>query len=75
MKRLLAVLFIVLLVTPATGQDTLTGTVAHVRDGDTIEVADVPVRLNGVAALLQTHRRRAPALLFFGSGIHTRARC
>lgn len=50
MKRLLAVLFIVLLVTPATGQDTLTGTVAHVRDGDTIEVADVPVRLNGVAA-------------------------
>ena len=50
MKSPLAVLFIVLLVTPATGQDTLTGTVTHVRDGDTIEVTDVPVRLNGVAA-------------------------
>jgi micrococcal nuclease len=45
---------IVLLVMPAIGQridqNTLTGTVTHVRDGDTIEVADVPVRLNGVAA-------------------------
>jgi len=51
MKRLLfAFLTIVLLTTRAAAQDTLTGTVTHVRDGDTIEVADVPVRLNGVAA-------------------------
>ena len=28
----------------------LTGTVTHVRDGDTIEVGEVPVRLNGVSA-------------------------
>lgn len=45
---------IVLLVMPATGQridhNKLTGTVTHVRDGDTIVVGDVPVRFNGVAA-------------------------
>ena len=29
---------------------TLTGTVTHVRDGDTIEVGEVPIRLSGVAA-------------------------
>lgn len=29
---------------------TLTGTVTHVRDGDTIEVNDIPIRLNGVSA-------------------------
>ena len=28
----------------------LTGTVTHVRDGDTIEVGEVPIRLNGVSA-------------------------
>ena len=28
----------------------LTGTVSHVRDGDTIEVGPVPIRLNGVSA-------------------------
>ena len=28
----------------------LTGTVTHVRDGDTIEVDDVPIRLEGIAA-------------------------
>ena len=28
----------------------LTGTVTHVRDGDTIEVSKVPIRLNGVSA-------------------------
>ncbi len=31
-------------------QSSLTGEVTHVRDGDTIEVGGVPVRLNGVAA-------------------------
>ena len=51
MKLLLTALILFLLAAaPATAQDTLTGTVTHVRDGDTIEVADVPVRLNGVAA-------------------------
>ena len=29
---------------------TLTGTVTKVRDGDTIEVGRVPIRLNGVSA-------------------------
>ena len=28
----------------------LTGTVTHVRDGDTIEVSNIPIRLNGVSA-------------------------
>lgn len=50
MKCLLIVLFVLLLVTPATAQDTLTGTVTYVRDGDTIEVGGVAVRLSGVAA-------------------------
>lgn len=50
MKHLLVVLFVLLLVTPATAQDTLTGTVTYVRDGDTIEAGGVAVRLNGVAA-------------------------
>ena len=48
------VILIVVLAVYLTGQtgdqDTVTGTVTHVRDGDTIEVADVPIRLNGVAA-------------------------
>ena len=53
MKCLLSALIVSvsLLVAPVYAQDTLTGTVTHVRDGDTIVVADVPVRLNGVAAL------------------------
>lgn len=50
MKRLFAALILFLLIAPATAQDTLKGTVTHVRDGDTIEVAGVAVRLNGVAA-------------------------
>jgi len=29
---------------------TLTGVVTHVRDGDTIEVGSMPIRLNGLAA-------------------------
>lgn len=29
---------------------TLTGTVTHVRDGDTIEVGRIPIHLNGVSA-------------------------
>ncbi len=32
------------------GNETLSGTVTHVRDGDTFEVSGVAVRLNGVAA-------------------------
>ena len=29
---------------------TLIGTVTHIRDGDTIEVSEIPLRLNGVSA-------------------------
>ena len=31
-------------------QAILTGTVTHVRDGDTIEIVEVPIRLSGVSA-------------------------
>jgi micrococcal nuclease len=34
----------------ATEQTILTGTVTHVRDGDTIEVGKIPIRLHGVSA-------------------------
>lgn len=34
----------------ADGPTILTGTVTHVRDGDTIEVGKIPIRLNGVSA-------------------------
>ena len=38
------------LITPGIAADpsTLAETVTHVRDGDTIEVGEVPIRLNGV---------------------------
>ena len=40
------------LITPgiAVEPSSLAGTVTHVRDGDTIEVGEVPIRLNGVSA-------------------------
>jgi micrococcal nuclease len=40
------------LITPVVAAEPtiLTGTVTHVRDGDTIEVGKVPIRLNGVSA-------------------------
>jgi len=40
------------LITPdiAAEPTVLTGTVTHVRDGDTIEVIKIPIRLNGVSA-------------------------
>ena len=40
------------LITPGIAADpsTLAGIVTHVRDGDTIEVGEVPIRLNGVSA-------------------------
>ena len=44
-------LFVSLFATPAHADPTiLTGTVTHVRDGDTIEVGKIPIRLNGVSA-------------------------
>jgi len=45
-------LFLVIFVfsAPALAQSILTGKVTHVRDGDTIEVEGVPIRLNGVSA-------------------------
>lgn len=45
----LALIFCLLAV-PALAQSVLTGKVTHVRDGDTIEVEGVPIRLNGVSA-------------------------
>jgi micrococcal nuclease len=48
--RLCAVLFL-FNCTPTLADETiLTGTVTHVRDGDTIEVGKIPIRLNGVSA-------------------------
>ncbi len=46
-------------------QSTITGEVTHVRDGDTIEVGSVAVRLNGVAApeLSEPGGRRAKAFM------------
>lgn len=42
----------------------LSGTVTHVRDGDTIEVDGVPVRLNGVSAPERGERYGAEASAF-----------
>jgi endonuclease YncB( thermonuclease family) len=49
------VLALVLMVAPALAaavcpRETFTGQVTHVRDGDTIEVGGLPIRLNGFAA-------------------------
>ena len=41
---------LILLATPVIAGEQITGPVTHIRDGDTIEVAGVPIRLNGVAA-------------------------
>ena len=45
-------LILVVLALPALADDPtiLTGTVTHVRDGDTILVGKIPIRLNGVSA-------------------------
>jgi micrococcal nuclease len=48
MKRFL--LFPLLLFPIMVNAAELHGTVSHVRDGDTIEVENIPVRLNGVSA-------------------------
>tara|TARA_B110000305_G_scaffold144808_1_gene160996 strand:- start:134 stop:565 length:432 start_codon:yes stop_codon:yes gene_type:complete len=55
MKRILAALVLgsILIGAPTNtfaDPTTLTGTVTKVRDGDTIEVGKVPIRLNGVSA-------------------------
>jgi len=56
MKLLVSILAIslALLTIPATAvadePTVLIGTVTHVRDGDTIEVGKIPIRLNGVSA-------------------------
>lgn len=63
------VILIVVLAVYLTGQtgdqDIVTGTVTHVRDGDTIEVADLPIRLNGVAApeLNEPHGQEAKTFM------------
>ena len=53
MRRLILALAVSgVLITPgiAVEPSSLAGTVTHVRDGDTIEVGEVPIRLNGVSA-------------------------
>ena len=53
MKAMILIIIAILaLITHASAADTtvLTGTVTHVRDGDTIEVGKIPIRLNGVSA-------------------------
>ncbi len=51
MRAILLITAIMLAAAPALAEPTiLTGTVSHIRDGDTIEVGKVPVRLNGVSA-------------------------
>jgi micrococcal nuclease len=51
MKAILTMGLIASLASPVAADPTiLTGTVTHVRDGDTIEVGKIPIRLNGVSA-------------------------
>jgi 5-methylcytosine-specific restriction enzyme A len=52
LKTLITSLLLLLFSTVAyaTESTVLTGTVTHVRDGDTIEVGKIPIRLNGVSA-------------------------
>lgn len=47
---LLCAVPLIIPVSMANEQAVLTGAVTHVRDGDTIEIAKVPIRLNGVSA-------------------------
>jgi micrococcal nuclease len=50
-RFLFGITLIASLATPAGADPTvLTGTVTKVRDGDTIEVGKIPIRLNGVSA-------------------------
>ena len=56
---------------------TLTGEVTHVRDGDTIEVRGIPIRLSGVAAPERGERGGAEARavmrgLVAGRSVHCR---
>lgn len=52
MKIIAAIMFLASLGATAAAAErtTITGTVTHVRDGDTIEVGEVPIRMNGVSA-------------------------
>ena len=50
MIRLFLIFVVFSLPALADGPTILTGTVTHVRDGDTIEVGKIPIRLNGVSA-------------------------
>ena len=50
MTRLPLTLAALLLLSAPAAAQTIEGAVTHVRDGDTIEVDDVPIRLNGLAA-------------------------
>ena len=58
---LLGLLFMSLTGPPAQAQRCARGTliaeVTHVRDGDTIEVGGLPIRLQGLARISQTRKR------------------
>ncbi len=43
-------LLLLLVAPPARAQDAIVGSVTHVRDGDTIEVEGIAIRLQGIAA-------------------------
>ena len=50
-KHIALIIIATSLATPALAEPPiLTGTVTHIRDGDTIEVGKIPIRLNGVSA-------------------------
>ena len=48
------------------GETILQGNVTHVRDGDTIEVGGIPVRLNGIAAPEELQPLGPDATAFMG---------
>jgi micrococcal nuclease len=51
MKTILTIILIASIVSPVAAEPTiLSGIVTKVRDGDTIEVGKIPIRLNGVSA-------------------------
>lgn len=51
LMRLIVAAYVIMVATGVyAAPSTLTGTVTHVRDGDTIEVDGTPIRLNGVSA-------------------------
>ncbi len=71
-----AALVLFLLATPAFANSVLEGTVTHVRDGDTIEVEGVAVRLSGLHAPEMDENRGSTSRDFMVNLVHgQRVRC